>query len=95
MRVTIIPRDGFVAVDGIGFNDIDMASVDASIHAMQWYGDHGEIEIKSIATGKIVKNELIRHLDAFSVVMALFDTKKAAYDAGVAEQALLNEIVEV
>lgn len=45
MRLTIIPEDKIVIINGISFFDIDLSWIDSSYHAIQWYEDHGEIEI--------------------------------------------------
>lgn len=42
MRVTIVPDDNYIQVDGRGLNFAFAA--DANIHAIQWYGDHGTVE---------------------------------------------------
>jgi hypothetical protein len=46
MRVTIIPDDTVVMIDGEPVEGVDMASMPSEIHAVQWYGDHGEIEFR-------------------------------------------------
>lgn len=47
MKITIIVDDGFVAVDGEGFNGIDLSELAAeNIHAVQFYGTWGEVEFK-------------------------------------------------
>lgn len=43
--VTIIPADGYVAVDGRGFSNLDLSVLDQQIHAVQWYGASGEMEL--------------------------------------------------
>ena len=43
MKFTIIPDDGFVSKDGVGYSGLTFA-IDATIHAVQWYEDLGEIE---------------------------------------------------
>lgn len=41
MRITIIPEDQIIIVDGVGYR----CEFDApGIHAIQWHGDHGTIE---------------------------------------------------
>ena len=45
MRVTIIADDGKVGVDGV-FRGVDLSSLDANIHAVQWDGALGNIEFK-------------------------------------------------
>jgi hypothetical protein len=46
MRVTIIPPDGMVYVEGQALA-VDCSSIDPSIHAIQWYDTIGEIEFKT------------------------------------------------
>jgi hypothetical protein len=48
MRITIIPVDKFISIDGIGILDIqqDLSWIPSDVHAVQWYDDHGEIEYK-------------------------------------------------
>ena len=64
MRVTIIPADGYVSVDGRGFNALDLSFIDASVHAVQWYDDEGEVEIKD-ERGRAVRNETIASLEPY------------------------------
>ena len=45
MRVTIIADDGKVGVDGV-FRGVDLSTLDANIHAVQWDGVVGHIEFK-------------------------------------------------
>lgn len=46
MRVTIIPDDTLVMIDGELVEGVDMSTMPSEIHAVQWYGDHGEIEFR-------------------------------------------------
>lgn len=45
MNLTIIADDGVVAVDG-EFRTVDLSTLDANIHAIQWNGTTGHIEYK-------------------------------------------------
>lgn len=45
MRLTIIRDDGIVGVDGV-FREVDLSSLDANIHAVQWDGAMGHVEYK-------------------------------------------------
>lgn len=78
MRVTIIPIDGSVSVDGKGFGELDLSFIDASVHAVQWYETHGEIEIKDPVTGRMVANEVITSMDAFQSALDLWQAAKTA-----------------
>jgi hypothetical protein len=47
MRLTVVPIDGIVCKNGECFNDIDLSWVPDEVHAVQWYDDHGEVELKT------------------------------------------------
>jgi hypothetical protein len=40
MRMTIIPKDNAIVIDGLGL-DVDCSSLDPRIHAIQWDGEAG------------------------------------------------------
>lgn len=84
MRATIIPSDGFCSVDGVGFDGVDMTTVAPEVHAVQWYGTYGEVEVQNQVTGKMVSNDEITSLDDFQ---AVFDSYWAIRDAAAAAQA--------
>lgn len=86
MRVTIIPSDGFVSVDGKGYGGLNLSFIDPSIHAVQWYGESGEVEVKNPVTGKMVENREIASLDEFQSVIAAW---QAAKDAEIAAQIVV------
>lgn len=65
MRVTIIPSDGFVSVDGVGYQDLDLSSVDPSIHAVQFSGAAGWVEYVDTPEGTKLPNEPIASLVQF------------------------------
>ena len=46
MRVTIVPADCKVVVEGQP-ETVDCSSIDEMIHAVQWYGTVGEVEFKT------------------------------------------------
>lgn len=84
MRVTIIPIDGAVSVDGKGFGGLDLSFMDASVHAVQWYETHGEIEVKDPITGRMVANEVITSIDAFQPAIDVWEAAKIAEEAATA-----------
>lgn len=88
MRLTIIPFDGFVSVDGLGFSGLDLSSFDPSIHAIQWYGEFGEIEIKNPVTGKMVENREITSIEEYQSAIAAW---QAAKDAEAAQAAQIEQ----
>lgn len=81
MRVTIIPVDGFVSVDGMGLSGLDLSFMDVSVHAVQWYETHGEIEVKDPVTGRMVANEVITSIDAFQPAIDAWQVVKTAQEA--------------
>ena len=83
MRVTIIPIDGSVAIDGVGFGGLDLSFIDVSVHAVQWYDTHGEIEVKDPVTGRMVANEVITSIDAFQPALDVWQAAKTAEEAAV------------
>jgi hypothetical protein len=44
MRVSVVPIDKAITVDGIGAILTEWPFNDSDIHAIQWYGTEGEIE---------------------------------------------------
>jgi hypothetical protein len=79
MRVTIIPEDGFVSIDGEGYVDLDLSSIDPAIHAVQWYGTEGEVEHKD-DRGRATLNETITSLAPFQSALDAWAAKKAEAD---------------
>ena len=94
-RVTIIPVDNFCSIEGTGYIDIDMVGVPADVHAIQWYGNHGEVEIKDTLTGKLVRNEFITDLSAYQSVLASYWATRTAAEESQAAAVADDQTVEV
>lgn len=75
MRVTILPADGFVSIDGEGYTNIDLSIINSDIHAIQWYDTEGEIERKD-SRGRMISNEQITSIEQFQPVLDLWQTTK-------------------
>jgi hypothetical protein len=45
MRVVIVQEDSRVSVEGQS-ERVDLSTLDANTHVVQWYGDFGEVEFK-------------------------------------------------
>ena len=91
MRVTIIPVDGFVSVDGEGYSGLDLSFMDADIHALQWYETEGEIERKD-NRGRIISNESITDLTPYQPALDAWQVAKdAAIQAELDQQAAANQ----
>jgi hypothetical protein len=86
MRLTIIPVDGSVSVDGVGFGGLDLSFMAASVHAVQWYETHGEIEVKDPATGRMIANEVITSIDAFQPAIDVWQAAKTAQEEAANNQ---------
>jgi hypothetical protein len=95
MRVVIIPSDTFCSVDGVGFHGVEMSSVSADVHAVQWYGTHGEVEIQNPQTGRMVRNDEINSLAEYSAVFDSYWEIRSSEEA--AQQAIIDEqtVIEV
>jgi hypothetical protein len=81
MRVTIIPSDGFVSVNGEGFRDLDLSFIASEIHAIQWYGDEGELERKD-NRGRMIANETITSIEQFQPALDSWQAAKTAAQQG-------------
>jgi hypothetical protein len=80
MRVTIIPEDGFVSVDGEGYSGLDLSFVPYEVHALQWYTDEGEIEYQD-QRGRATHNEEITALEQFEYWDQCYAAWQVAKDA--------------
>lgn len=73
MRITIVPEDRTVIVDGIR-HTVDCSSIDSSIHAVQWYEDYGDVEFK-IIDGAFSPNQQINTMDDYQKVLDLWNVE--------------------
>ena len=80
MRLTIIRDMGQVQVNGRGHDEVDMSTVPVNINAVQWYGEHGEIEY----TDPDLVNDFITSLPSWAEDLAI--ERKAVIDAEIAEE---------
>jgi hypothetical protein len=81
MRITIIPEDKLICIDGYACFDVDVSwipefvgnetGVSTSVHAVQWYDDHGHIELKSFD-----HNIEITELGIFEKSIEIWEEKK-------------------
>jgi hypothetical protein len=90
MRLTIIPEDGTVYIDRVSYGNIDMSwvpEIDGSkVHALQWLGKEGEIELVN-GTGPNVK---ITKLGVFEKAIDLWNEKKIEHER-LEQERLLEE----
>jgi hypothetical protein len=77
MRITIVTADGFVAIDGNGVDGIDLSFIPNEVHALQWYGDVGEIEYKD-TLGRATHSENITSINQFIYFPQCYELWKQA-----------------
>lgn len=95
MRLTIVADDGAVGVDGEFISGLDLSQLDASIHAVQWNGEYGEVEYKTrFENGALVKpaNALITDVTPYQFAIDAWNSAKA--QAALAEAANLLPVTE-
>lgn len=81
-RVTIIPSDGFIAVDGEGYLGLDLSGIDPRIHAVQFDSGAGHIEYKRGVTPGTVE---IDNVNQFQIFIDRHAAHKARIEALAAD----------
>jgi hypothetical protein len=110
MRLTIIPTDGAVYIDGATYSGLDLSFIPTDVHALQWYDTYGELEFKrSFVDGQLVHpaNQMLTELpvwantcvDAWNdAKLALEEAQRIAAEAArllVEQKALANLTAQV
>jgi hypothetical protein len=72
MRAIIIPDDLLVSINGEFVDGVDMSSMPADIHAVQWYETYGEIEYRNSRANEKFDN----FEERFGNFINLFDARK-------------------
>lgn len=83
MRVTFVVKDRVVVIDGTTIPNIDMSSLPPDLHAMQWYGDSGELEFVD-ERGRHVENREITDFSPYQGIVDAALQRKADYEAYMA-----------
>jgi len=90
MRLTIIPSDGSVYVDGSGYTNLDLTwipEIDGKkVHAVQWLDGEGEVEFVGPE-----QNLKINDLGVFEQAISLWNEKKEEEEAFLKQQLELEE----
>ena len=92
MRVTIVPIDKTVTINGEGYGNLDLSFIDQSVHAVQWYDTHGEVERKDPITQKMISNDIITSLDDFQQAITVWQTEKDRIAAELAAMSASRTI---
>lgn len=87
MRFSIIKADGLVAIDGVGYANLDLSFLGEDVHAVQWYGTSGEIERKDPTTNKMIANDPITAIAQFQPALDAWVVADTAAKAAQAAQA--------
>jgi hypothetical protein len=80
MRLTIVADDNAVGIDGKFFSPLDLSRLDPSIHAVQWYGDYGEVEFRPRREGGVLitpSNVLITDIAPYQFAVDMWNAAKA------------------
>lgn len=90
MKLSIIPSDNVVYLDGVPYVDIDLSWIDnidgKEVHAVQWLNDEGEIEFVGPH-----QNLKITELGVFQKAVDLWNEKKEENEAFLQKQLELEE----
>ncbi len=84
MKLVIVADDARVVIDSMSYDDLDMSQLDPAIHAVQWYGEYGEVEYKTVfANGEITKaqNQIITSIESYQWAIDVWNIAKAADDS--------------
>jgi len=84
MKLTIIPQDGSVYKDGLAFHGLDLSSVPANVHALQWDTSSGWIEFVNESEFRKPANEPIDSLPSWAA--GALEAWQHAFDAMNAPQ---------
>ena len=87
MKITIVADDMRVCLDSVCVDGCDLSLLDPSIHAVQWNGQWGEIEYKSVfQDGQVTKpqNQVITDVTPYQWAVDVWSAAKAADDAAIA-----------
>lgn len=97
MRVTVIPQDKFIQIDGVGFEPIEF-DYDEGVHAIQWYGEDGHIEFVTpdggVMTTPVSSMEVQPYIEAWRAekerIEAIANTPITFEEAKAVKQAELS-----
>jgi len=89
MNLVIVRQDDNlmqVGVDGVFYGDLNASGLAQNIHAIQWDGESGEVEIKNPDTGDVVENTAINSVSGYQFAVDRWESAKALEEAEIAAQ---------
>jgi hypothetical protein len=95
MKLTIVPEDGVVTLDGESYANLNLSFLDPTIHAVQWYGTHGEVEHKDPVTGKMTANREIQNIDEFQQAITVWQAAKDMEESSLEAEKLVGNAPNV
>lgn len=90
MKVSIIPVDGAVYVDGYSFAHLDLSGIPPNVHALQWEGESGWIEFENESEFCRPPNQSISELPEWAT-LAIEKFEKAKAEETARVQAFQNQ----
>jgi hypothetical protein len=90
MRLTIITEDQCVGIEGEYISPINLDLLDPTIHAVQWYGEYGEVEYKTrFENGVFFKplNTLITDISPYQFAINAWNVADTAAKVAAQEAA--------
>lgn len=101
MRISIVIPDNVVVIDGVA-RQVDCSGVEPDLHAVQWYGKHGEVEYAGAKRRNVIITDLEPYASLITqweqwtppppgiptapTVVSRFQAKAALHQAGLLEQ---------
>lgn len=91
MKLTVIPADSIIIKDGRPL--VFAFAAEASLHALQWHGEHGVVELIGAGAEHFTDAEIIApFVAAFDAEAARLDAEAAARPVPTAAQVRAREI---
>ena len=79
MRMTIVPEDKLVNIDGLVFSELDLSFIPTNVHAIQWYGEEGTVEIKD-ERNRIIETQDFTDLTPYQPALDAWQVAKNVAD---------------
>ena len=94
MRITIIPVDSKIVIDGIVANDVDLSWVPENVHAAQWFDTYGEIELLTREPIWEVKKLELEEEERERIEQERLKQEEIQRDLIIEQQRMVQEILD-
>lgn len=68
-----------VGKNGFFYNDIENSSVPNTVHAVQWNGTSGDLEVRDATTGNIVDNQPLSSLSDYGYIETMWNSARSSH----------------